>query len=309
MPPRCSSSSSSSNCHQYVRQQHMLQTSHARLLQELGLEEVIELDDEQRQDPAFKRQPLQQRQSNDVSLGRDGCRVPMPWEPQGSSMGFGPDGGSSPWLQQPEEWRRISVAAQESRDDSMLSIVRRAIAVRRACAPLLEGEFSWADEVGAAAATTAAAAADGSSSLSQILAAAVSVGREVAGAARAAIKWLMPSNADPDVLVFERKHKTAGRVVCVFNMVRRCLWLRAACGCFGIADNLIRATVTCSFRKGRLIDTTRVAATHARRHSLMTPSSSFTEYTLPQVIASSALVRAGGGGMLPGNSTAWVKVL
>jgi glycosidase len=251
----------------------MLQTPHARLLQELGLEEVIELDDEQRQDPAFKRQPLQQRQSNDVSLGRDGCRVPMPWEPQGSSMGFGPEGGSSPWLQQPEEWRQLSVAVQESRDDSMLSIVRRAIAVRRACAPLLEGQFCWADEVEAAAATTAAAAADGSSSpLSQILAAAVSVGREVAGAARAALEWLIPSNADPDVLVFERNHKSAGRVVCVFNMVRRCLWLRAACGCFGVADNLIRATVTCSFRTGRLIDTIRVAAKHACRHTLITPS-------------------------------------
>ena len=251
----------------------MLQTPHARLLQELGLEEVIELDDEQRQDPAFKRQPLQQRQSNDVSLGRDGCRVPMPWEPQGSSMGFGPEGGSSPWLQQPEEWRQLSVAVQESRDDSMLSIVRRAIAVRRACAPLLEGQFCWADEVEAAAATTAAAAADGSSSpLSQILAAAVSVGREVAGAARAALEWLIPSNADPDLLVFERNHKTAGRVVCVFNMVRRCLWLRAACGCFGVADNLIRATVTCSFRTGRLIDTIRVAAKHACRHTLITPS-------------------------------------
>ena len=251
----------------------MLKTPDARLLQELGLEEVIELDDEQRQDPAFKRQPLQQRQSNDVSLGRDGCRVPMPWEPQGSSMGFGPEGGSSPWLQQPEEWRQLSVAVQESRDDSMLSIVRRAIAVRRACAPLLEGQFCWADEVEAAAATTAAAAADGSSSpLSQILAAAVSIGREVAGAARAALEWLMPSNADPDVLVFERNHKTAGRVVCVFNMVRRCLWLRAACGCFGVADNLIRATVTCSFRTGRLIDTIRVAAKHARRHSLIIPS-------------------------------------
>ena len=189
-------------------------------LQELGLEEVIDMHDDVRQDPAFKRLTLQQRQASDVKLGRDGCRVPLPWTPSGSSMGFGPDGGCSPWLPQPQQWSRLSVAVQESSDDSTLAVVRRAITTRRGCLPLLQGEFCWLDDVGS---TWSPAGGDHVDSV--FFSPLVSVGRAISGvvsigsAVLNGLKRLIPLDADSNVLAFERRH-AAGRVVCVFNMVR-----------------------------------------------------------------------------------------
>jgi alpha-glucosidase len=88
--------------------------------QELGLEEV-ELANELRQDPIFHR-------SAGARLGRDGCRVPIPWS--------APLAGLS-WLPQPPAWADRSVAAQEADPESMLSLYRRALALRPA------GAFSW----------------------------------------------------------------------------------------------------------------------------------------------------------------------
>ena len=48
--------------------------------EELGLHEVIEISDADRQDPAFFRNP-------GVDIGRDGCRVPLPWTPKASRSG------------------------------------------------------------------------------------------------------------------------------------------------------------------------------------------------------------------------------
>ncbi|MFF8292603.1 glycoside hydrolase family 13 protein [Streptomyces sp. NPDC016309] len=89
--------------------------------EELGLPEVTELPDEVRQDPAFLRGEGQDGL-------RDGCRVPIPWTPEGPSYGFGP-GGS--WLPQPSSWRELSVAAQTGDPDSTLELYRSALAVRR----------------------------------------------------------------------------------------------------------------------------------------------------------------------------------
>jgi glycosidase len=193
--------------------------------QELGLEEVIALDDDVRRDPSFLRQTLQQRQSREVHLGRDGCRVPLPWTPEGASMGFGPDGGSSAWLPQPPHWARLSVAAQEASDDSTLSRVRHAIAVRRACLPLLEGSFSWADEAQSHGAGACPAASEDSpfpvfSPLDDGLMIAASVSSALVGAAAAAwhgFKRLVHAD-DSDVIAFERRHAAAGCVLCVLNM-------------------------------------------------------------------------------------------
>jgi alpha-glucosidase len=106
--------------------------------QELGLEEVIDLDDAQRQDPHFHR-------TRGEHLGRDGCRVPMPWSRTGVSLGFGPSHGSPAWLTQPAPWTELSVEAQESNPSSSLARVRRAIAVRRAQQALLRGAIEWDD--------------------------------------------------------------------------------------------------------------------------------------------------------------------
>ena len=104
--------------------------------QELGVEEVIDLDDRERQDPHFWR-------TKGEHLGRDGCRVPMPWRRDGVSLGFGPDSGNAPWLTQPAHWSQLSVEAQAGDAASSLSRVRTAIAVRRSRQALLQGDFAW----------------------------------------------------------------------------------------------------------------------------------------------------------------------
>ena len=108
--------------------------------QELGLEEVIDLPDELRQDPQFAR-------TAGAWLGRDGCRVPLPWRSGGPSLGFGPDAGAAPWLPQPASWAQRSVEAQDADDSSYLRCVQRAIAVRRREPSLLHGALAWDDAV------------------------------------------------------------------------------------------------------------------------------------------------------------------
>ncbi|WP_314172559.1 glycoside hydrolase family 13 protein [Streptomyces winkii] len=98
--------------------------------EELGLPEVAELPDEARQDPSFFR-------DNGQDGLRDGCRVPLPWERDGSSYGFG-TGGS--WLPQPDGWGELSVAAQTGDPDSTLELYRTALRLRREHPALGAGE-------------------------------------------------------------------------------------------------------------------------------------------------------------------------
>jgi alpha-glucosidase len=88
--------------------------------EELGLHEVGDLADRYRQDPTFFRSP-------GVDIGRDGCRVPLPWTRTGSSFGFGDDGAHLP---QPEWFGAASVEAQDGVPDSTLTLYRRALALR-----------------------------------------------------------------------------------------------------------------------------------------------------------------------------------
>ncbi|MET1019839.1 MAG: glycoside hydrolase family 13 protein, partial [Microterricola sp.] len=67
--------------------------------EELGLPEAINLPDEVRQDPTWFR-------TNGERYGRDGCRVPIPWETGGPSYGFGPTTAS--WLPQPAVWAQFA---------------------------------------------------------------------------------------------------------------------------------------------------------------------------------------------------------
>jgi alpha-glucosidase len=101
--------------------------------EELGLHEVAELDDADRQDPTFFRSPGQ-------DMGRDGCRVPLPWTMSGSSFGFGSDGAHLP---QPAWFGATSVEAQEGQDDSTLTLYRQALALRH---ELQSGErLTWVE--------------------------------------------------------------------------------------------------------------------------------------------------------------------
>ncbi len=101
--------------------------------EELGLPEVTTLPAEVRQDPSFAR-------TGGADRGRDGCRVPIPWEGDRPSYGFGPGGAS--WLPQPPEWARLSVAAQTGVPGSTLELYRSALALRREHG-LGRGTLAW----------------------------------------------------------------------------------------------------------------------------------------------------------------------
>jgi len=80
------------------------------------------------------------------NLGRDGCRVPIPWSGEEPPFGFSPSGArSAPWLPQPREWRDRTVRAQTGDPDSMLELYRRALATRRDQPALGDGAFAWLD--------------------------------------------------------------------------------------------------------------------------------------------------------------------
>lgn len=93
--------------------------------EELGLGEVADIPDAQRQDPTFHRTSPGQRTLD--GLGRDGCRVPLPWAGSGPSLGFGTNGAHLP---QPSWFARQSVEVQEADPGSTLTLYRRALELR-----------------------------------------------------------------------------------------------------------------------------------------------------------------------------------
>ncbi|MDQ1668004.1 MAG: alpha-glucosidase [Actinomycetota bacterium] len=101
--------------------------------EELGLEEVVDLPESVLQDPIWER-------THHAERGRDGCRVPIPWTPDGPSLGFG---AGEPWLPQPADWAQRSVAAQQGAEGSTLELYRAALALRRAEPAFGEGDMSW----------------------------------------------------------------------------------------------------------------------------------------------------------------------
>lgn len=102
--------------------------------EELGLPEVFDLPDELREDPAFRR-------TQGRKLGRDGCRVPLPWSGDAPPFGFGP--GPTTWLPQPPEWAALTAAAQEDDPASTFSMYRAALAARREHDALGDGSLTW----------------------------------------------------------------------------------------------------------------------------------------------------------------------
>ncbi|WP_433516694.1 glycoside hydrolase family 13 protein [Nonomuraea sp. CA-143628] len=105
--------------------------------EELGLPEVEDLPPEARQDPVFI-------QSKGELVGRDGCRVPLPWSADGGSYGFSPD-GVAPWLPQPAAFGAFNAASQAADPGSTLSFYRRALACRRELVGSLPYTLEWLD--------------------------------------------------------------------------------------------------------------------------------------------------------------------
>ncbi len=105
--------------------------------EELGLEEVEDLPPELLQDPTWRR-------SSYTDVGRDGCRVPLPWSDEKPPFGFGPE-GSTPWLPQPESWGDKTAEALADDAGSMLELYRAALRLRRRNPALGEGTLQWQD--------------------------------------------------------------------------------------------------------------------------------------------------------------------
>ncbi|WP_228941181.1 alpha-amylase family glycosyl hydrolase [Nocardioides sp. Leaf374] len=102
--------------------------------EELGLEQV-DVEPEHRQDPSWFRTG---------EVGRDGCRVPVPWSGDAAPYGFGP-GDAQPWLPQPDDWAPLTVAAQQADPDSTLAFYQKALAARRAFAETAGDEVELLD--------------------------------------------------------------------------------------------------------------------------------------------------------------------
>jgi alpha-glucosidase len=101
--------------------------------EELGLHEVAEIPDDQRQDPTFFRSP-------GIDLGRDGCRVPLPWSAEGSAFGFGAGGAHLP---QPEWFGAYAVDRQDGDPSSTLTLYRRALDLRHELQT--DEQLQWVD--------------------------------------------------------------------------------------------------------------------------------------------------------------------
>lgn len=101
--------------------------------EELGLPEVVDIPDDKRQDPTFFR-------TAGESYGRDGCRVPLPWEAEETNFGFGPAGET--WLPQPEVYRAYSRDLEEADPSSTLALYKAALASRKQH-DLGQGELEW----------------------------------------------------------------------------------------------------------------------------------------------------------------------
>jgi alpha-glucosidase len=99
--------------------------------EELGLEEVLDLPGESRQDPQWFR-------SGGAEVGRDGCRVPLPWTPSAPAYGFSSTGKS--WLPQPD-WSALAVDTQRADPDSTLALYQAALRLRRS----FTGRLAWRD--------------------------------------------------------------------------------------------------------------------------------------------------------------------
>jgi alpha-glucosidase len=105
--------------------------------EELGLPEVEDIPVDRRQDPMHFR-------SGGLDPGRDGCRVPLPWTGDRAPFGFSPSGAlRPPWLDQPEDWGGLTVAAQVEDAGSMLALYRAGLRLRRAERALGNGTLRW----------------------------------------------------------------------------------------------------------------------------------------------------------------------
>lgn len=90
--------------------------------EELGLPDHTTLRPEDREDPTFHR-------TGGARVGRDGCRVPLPWDATQPGLGFGPTGRT--WLPQPPAFTELAVDRQSDDPESTLSRYCRMLHLRK----------------------------------------------------------------------------------------------------------------------------------------------------------------------------------
>ncbi|MGO1412474.1 MAG: alpha-amylase family glycosyl hydrolase, partial [Microbacterium sp.] len=103
--------------------------------EELGLPEAVDLPDDARQDPTWFRHDGER-------YGRDGCRVPIPWEAGLPAYGFNQTGET--WLPQPDDWAEYARDRQAGLEGSTLELYRTLLRLRRELG-LASGELQWAE--------------------------------------------------------------------------------------------------------------------------------------------------------------------
>ncbi len=101
--------------------------------EELGLPNV-DLPDEVLQDPVWER-------SGRTERGRDGCRVPLPWE--GSAPPFGFSANPHTWLPVPPAWAGLTVERQLADSDSTLHFFRELVRLRHSAFRFKGNDVDW----------------------------------------------------------------------------------------------------------------------------------------------------------------------
>ncbi len=104
--------------------------------EELGLPEHTTIDGNFRQDPTYFR-------TKGERVGRDGCRVPIPWEANSPSFGFSSSGES--WLPQPDLYKSYARDLQEGVKGSTLELYKSLLAHRKKL-NLGLGELKWVEQ-------------------------------------------------------------------------------------------------------------------------------------------------------------------
>ena len=113
---------------------------------ELGMPDAI-VPPNLAQDPLEKQQPGQ-------GLGRDPERSPMPWDAS-ANAGFS---SGQPWLPLVADWRGLSVESELKDPDSLISLHRRLLALRRAAPAIAVGSYTGLPSPGPVLAYTRALA-------------------------------------------------------------------------------------------------------------------------------------------------------
>jgi len=103
--------------------------------EELGLWDVEDLPEEALADP------IRRHGQGAIPL-RDGCRVPLPWSGDAPPFGF-TEGPGRPWLPQPADWAGRTAQAQEHDPQSVLTLYRAAIALRRRLTSAAPEGMDW----------------------------------------------------------------------------------------------------------------------------------------------------------------------